>query len=105
MTFEEFKEHIETIQEFDKFISDLSEFGIDLYETKFPGLTYKFQKKYENLVFTEKQQDWIDWWLYERPCINGNEDPVFNKAFDENGNEIPTNTIEDLWNIINNNEL
>lgn len=99
ITFEEFKDYIETIQEFNKFISDLSEFGIDLYETKLPNLTYKFQRKYENIVFTEKQQDWIDWWLYERPGINNNE------VTDKNGNTIPSRTIEDLWNIINNKEL
>lgn len=44
--------------------------------------------------FDEEGQEWINWWLYEkdgRPEL---------KAFDENDNEIPTETIDDLWNLV-----
>ena len=44
--------------------------------------------------FDEEGQDWINWWLYEK---DGNPEL---KAWDENDNEIPTETIDDLWNLV-----
>jgi hypothetical protein len=47
-----------------------------------------------NSHFDEEGQDWINWWLYEK---DGNPEL---KAWDENDNEIPTETIDDLWNLV-----
>nr|DAT77765.1 MAG TPA: hypothetical protein [Caudoviricetes sp.] len=47
-----------------------------------------------SILFEPEAVDDILWWVYERR-IN----PEL-KMWDENGNEIPTETIEDLWNIV-----
>lgn len=44
--------------------------------------------------FTEEAIEWLYWWLYDKDV-----NPEL-KAFDEDGNEIPTETIEDLWELI-----
>lgn len=49
------------------------------------------------LLFQEEAVDDISWWLYEK-CGR----PAY-KMYDGNGNEIPTETIEDLWNIVKDN--
>lgn len=47
-----------------------------------------------SIAFLDSAVDDINWWLYEK---RGN--PTFIMS-DENGNEIPTETVEDLWNIV-----
>ena len=49
------------------------------------------------LLFQEEAVDDINWWLYEK---DGRPDY---KMCDKDGKEIPTETIEDLWNIIKDN--
>lgn len=44
--------------------------------------------------FNAEGQDWINWWLYEK-----SGDPEL-KAWDAEDNEIPTETIDDLWNLV-----
>lgn len=41
--------------------------------------------------FTQEGEDWIFWWLYEK---DGNPEM---KAWDEDHDEIPMETMEDLW--------
>lgn len=48
-------------------------------------------------LFNEDGIDDINWWMYEKA---GN--PEF-KMWDEDGNEIPTDTIDDLWELIKDN--
>lgn len=48
-----------------------------------------------SILFEEDAVDDINWWLFERPMF-----PPGPKMWDENGNEIPTETLEDLWNIV-----
>ena len=50
-----------------------------------------------NIFFDEEGADTIDWWLYEK---NFRSDY---KMWDKDGNEIPTETTDDLWEIIKNN--
>ena len=50
------------------------------------------------LLFNEDVVDDIYWWMYEK---SGN--PEF-KMWDENGKEIPTDTVEDLWNLVKDNQ-
>lgn len=56
-------------------------------------------KMFEKVIeahFTKEGIDWIYWWLYEKNC-NQNI-----KAWDEDHNEIPTETFDDIWNLIKN---
>lgn len=46
------------------------------------------------LLFQEEGVDDINWWLYEK-C----ERPDY-KMWDKDGNEIPTETLDDLWEIV-----
>lgn len=51
-----------------------------------------------NFLFNEDGVDDIYWWMYEK---SGN--PEF-KMWDENGKEIPIDTVEDLWNLVKDNQ-
>ena len=48
----------------------------------------------------DMQTKWIEYFLYELDF--GKENKRL-KVYDKNENEIPLSTIEDLWNILNNN--
>lgn len=47
-----------------------------------------------SFLFTEAGVDDINWWLYEK---RGRSDM---KMWDKEGNEIPTETVDDLWEIV-----
>lgn len=47
-----------------------------------------------NLLFKEEAVDDINWWLYEKAGC-----PDY-KMWDKDGNEIPTETLDDLWEIV-----
>ena len=49
------------------------------------------------LLSTDEGQDTISWWLYEK---DGRSDM---KMWDSKNNEIPTETIDDLWEIVKGN--
>ena len=51
-----------------------------------------------DLLFNEDGIDDIYWWMYEK-----SENPE-RKMWDESGKEIPTDTVEDLWNLVKNNQ-
>ena len=51
------------------------------------------------LLFTDKGQDTISWWLYEK---DGRSDM---KMWDSENNEIPTETIDDLWEIVKDEQI
>lgn len=51
-----------------------------------------------DLLFNEDGVDDIDWWMYEK-----SRNPEL-KIRDENGKEIPTDTVEDLWNLVKDNQ-
>ena len=48
-------------------------------------------------TFKEPGKDWIDWYLYEKPGLFGDREPL--KAFDKDNNEICQN-IESLWETV-----
>lgn len=50
-----------------------------------------------NILFDEEGVDTIGWWLYEKRFRSDY------KMWDKNGNEIPTETTNDLWEIVKNN--
>ena len=51
-----------------------------------------------DLLFNEDGVDDIYWWMYEK---SGNPEL---KMWDESGKEIPTDTVEDLWNLVKDNQ-
>ncbi len=50
------------------------------------------------LLFNEDGIDDIYWWMYEK------SENLELKMWDESGKEIPTDTVEDLWNLVKNNQ-
>lgn len=50
-----------------------------------------------NLAFNEEGVEDITWWVFEK---QGNSDL---KMWDANGDEIPTETIDDLWELVKDN--
>ena len=50
-----------------------------------------------NILFDMEGVDDINWWLYEKPILSSST-----RMWDANGNEIPMETVEDLWNVVKN---
>lgn len=98
ITKEQFTELINTILSFNKELDRWNEFGIDLFNLPIGDLSAKMSNLTYTNLFDYEGIDWIDWWLYERPALfEGDE---VNKAYNEEGTEIPTETVDDLWNIV-----
>ena len=78
--YQEFQEVWDKASEFVNVESDLFNYPINLF----------------NFIlwsnFNEEQIDWVEWWLYEH--VNGC------KVYDENEKEINLDSIEKLWNFI-----
>lgn len=93
MTYEQFKELIEAIEETRERSSAIYDLGLDLIN--FEDLHYKIINILMRSVFDEEGRDWIDWYLYERIGFN---DKV-NLATDKDGNEICYD-IPSLWETV-----
>lgn len=65
VTFENFKETIETYQEFLDKQDKLREAGIDILESWLNDLPAKLFNQWCLSNFTEVGADWIFWWLFE----------------------------------------
>ena len=95
MTKEQFLTMIKDHQEQDAAIDRVS----DILNWDSPIIDYGW--KMMDLViitnFNEVQQDWINWWLFERMSPYGDR---VNEAYDENGKEIDVSTPEKLWDFI-----
>lgn len=65
-----------------------------LFESNLIDYTSKLFDKTINILFNENGTDDIYWWIYEKSV---NPDL---KMFDKEGNEIPSETIDDLWEIV-----
>lgn len=96
MTKERFIKLIENAQNYNKELDRWSDFGIDFFELPISELGWNFLNVVLPELFSDEGVDWINWWLFEKPGFG--EDP--NQAYDEDGNVIPTDTIDDLWNIV-----
>lgn len=91
------EEFIKIIQEYDTFkdrIDKISKAGLQIWNSELVEYSYQTFDRLLKALFTEEGVDWVYWWLLEK---RGN--PEF-KAFDENQKEIPSETIEDLWNVV-----
>lgn len=73
-------------------ISDISE--CFLFESSLVTYPCSLFDTTLDLLFTEEGVSYIDWWLHEKSF---NPDL---RILDKEGNEIPSETLEDLWGII-----
>lgn len=96
ITKSEFFNLIEDFQEWRKDVETVSSaLGIkNPYEDVWIGYAAILFDKTIDLLFNEDGVDDIDWWLYEK---SGNPEL---RMWDADGKEIPTDTVEDLWNLV-----
>ena len=95
MTKELFTKMILEIQNFGNIVDRMCDvLGTNFFESPLAEVGWNLISMLINSNFDEEGQDWINWWLYEK---DGNPEM---KAWDENDNEIPTETIDDLWNLV-----
>lgn len=98
ITKEQFTKVIEDTLKLNKEYDRWDDFGINLLELPIGDTVADLAESIWNIVFDEDGVDWINWWIYERPALfEGDE---VNKAYNEDGSEIPTETVDDLWNIV-----
>lgn len=97
MTKEGFEKLIVNAQNYQRELDRWANFGIELFELPISEYSWNFLNVMLPELFSEEGVDWINWWLFEKPSIFGGEP---NQAWDEDGNIIPTDTIDDLWNLV-----
>ena len=98
ITKEQFTKVIEDTLKLNKEYDRWDDFGINLWELPIGYTIANLAESIWNITFDEDGVDWINWWIYERPALfEGDE---VNKAYNEDGSEIPTETVDDLWNIV-----
>ena len=92
MTKEEFARIIELVLKQDKLLDTYSDFI--RYDSDFASFGFLMFDKLIEAIFDTEGEDWISWWLWERSRND--------KAFDKDGNVIPTETVDDLWELVKN---
>lgn len=95
ITKEKFVEIIKLHLAQDAAMDKLQELDIQAFES--PLVEFGFLM-FENLIehtFNIEGRDWIFWWLYEKKLLGDGP-----SAINDDGSELPTETIEDLWNIV-----
>ena len=97
MTKEGFIKLIENAQNYNKELHKWDDFGIDLFELPISELGWNFFDTILQELFTDEGIEWINWWVYDRISVT-TEEPL--KVYDNNGDVIPMNTIDDLWNLV-----
>ena len=98
ITKEQFTKVIEDTLKLNKEYDRWDNFGINLWELPIGDIVANITESIWDITFDEEGVDWINWWIYERPALfEGDE---VNKAYNEDGSEIPTETVDDLWNIV-----
>lgn len=70
---------------------------LDMFEADWIEYGYALFSKTISLLFNDVAKEDISWWLWDK---NGNPEL---KMWDSNDNEIPTETVEDLWEIVKDN--
>lgn len=97
MTKEGFIKLIENAQNYNKELDRWHDFGIDLFELPISELGWNFFDIILQEFFTDEGIEWITWWVYDRISITTGEHL---KGYDKENKVIPTETIEDLWNLV-----
>lgn len=98
ITKEQFTDLINSILKLNKEYDRWEDFGINLWELPIGDKMAEITDISIKALFNDDGIDWINWWLYEKPAMFEGEPD--NKAYDEDGKEISTETVDDLWNIV-----
>ena len=98
MTKEFFIEIIENAVQYSKELDRWSDFGINLFELPIATYGWNIFNNLLEITFTNDGIDIINWWLFEKYGFSDTP----NELYDENDNIIPTNNIEELWEIVKN---
>lgn len=95
------EEFIKLISEQKKWDNRLDEVGkildcnpLDMDWVEYGALLFE---RVINILFDMEGVDNINWWLYEKPILSSSA-----RIWDADGNEIPMETVEDLWNVVKN---
>lgn len=94
ITKEEFLELLKMREAQSERLDKLSDAGFPIWDTDVIEYGNLMFDKVIKVYFTQEGEDWIFWWLYEK---NGNPEM---KAWDEDNDEIPMETMEDLWRFV-----
>lgn len=98
ITLEQFTEFIKSVEAHHEKTDALHKLGIDVLDA-FPEFE-KLEELFIDTNLTQDGADWYYWFMYED--LPQDKD----KAWDESGEVIPMETIEDLWNyLVKNNYL
>lgn len=99
ITKEQFIEHIQLVQKEEIEIERWCDLGLDIWKSNLIQSLYEHRDLVTELAFDEKGQDWVNWWLYEATKVDDSE------AIDKDGNEIPTKTVDNLWDLVKNHRI
>lgn len=94
ITREKFNEIITSLLTINTEVDTLYDMGIDMIESHIFIQYGKMVDIVLDSLYTKEGQNLINWWLYEVPL---NKDLV--KIWDDKGEEIKCETIEDLWEL------
>lgn len=98
ITKEEFISLINNHKKWDSRIDQVCDvLKIDMFDTDWIDYGYALFTETISLLFNDMAKEDISWWLWDK---NGNPEM---KMWDSNDNEIPTETVEDLWEIVKDN--
>lgn len=90
ITKEIFVKLINTIDLFEKEVDKWNNLGLNIFETELCNSVWELIGITLKSHFTEQGYDWIYYYIYED----------YHKVFDDNENEIPLNTVDDLWEFV-----
>lgn len=102
ITKDSFIKLIDQHKEFSKYINDFEEVSkILTVDSPLFDSFYKLFDLILNISFNDVAQEDISWWLYEKEY--GTREDM--KMWDKDDNEIPSSTVDDLWNMIKDNRI
>jgi hypothetical protein len=98
MTKENFLEVLHAIEDFDKFIDDSYELGIDLINSSMVQNVSTINKILLTEIYGKDGYEWIEWYLYEKPMLlKDDKTPI---ARYTNGDVIDFSSDEKLWEFL-----
>ena len=95
----EFIKLINNYKEFQNYVDKVVELKIDLINSLFHEYPCKLFDWVIRNHFDEDGEDWISYYLYDLPNLEPNKEHVF----DKDGNPIPLENLDDLWNLVKDN--
>lgn len=94
-----FVKFIKLVQSYNNNFDKLYELKVDLVNSFLFEDFGILSDLYLDSNYTEEGKDWINWWLFEKPIDNEDH------AFDEEGNPIKLETIEELYEFVKQYEI